>query len=132
MQAKKKYVSLGIAFNALLNCSNGNTIWHEKWSDAITQIIDSLPHCSGVDGKTEFNFNESKPDKLVIDSSYHCMNENGFYDGMYNFRVVLKPDWQNFKLEIKTNMPKKYKDSTIEYLTDLFFYDLMQDITLNI
>jgi hypothetical protein len=132
MQPKKKYVSLGIAFNAYLNCSNDNHIWHEKWTDAINQIIDSLPHGSGIDGKTEFNFNESRPDKLVIDSQYHCMNENGFYDGMYDFKLILKPDWQNFKMQIKSNLPKKYKDSTIEYLSDLFYHDLTQDITLNI
>jgi hypothetical protein len=132
MQPKKKYISLAIAFNGYCNCFKDNTIWLEKWTDAINQIIDSLPHGSGIDGITEFNFDESKPDKLIIDSQYHCMNENGYYDGMYGFKLILKPDWQNFKLEIKTNMPEKYKDQTIEYLADLFYNDLTEEITLNI
>lgn len=74
-----------------------------------------VPSGSGFD--TIYNVYEQKKN-FKITSSYHAMNENGYYDGWIDFTIYL---WK----DIKSN---KNKDITVEingkdsnYITDKYF-----------
>lgn len=124
---RKKYQQLGLNFMSYLSCIKlENNEWKEKWEDEINKIIDSLPHGSGIDGKTEFNFEESKKHKLIINSGYHRMDENGFYDGWVDFKVIIQPGWDCPNINIKGNFGKKY-DILKNYLEELFYEDLTNE-----
>jgi len=51
------------------------------------QIIDVLPHGSGIDGS--WTIRRQKNGKVRCYCSYHGMDENGYYDGWQDFYVVL-------------------------------------------
>lgn len=124
----KIYQILGVANQARINCiSAKNDVWREKWEDKINTIVNNyLPHGSGIDGKLEFNFEKSTQDKLIIDSEFHFMNENGFYDGWSNFSVVVTPDWRDCNIYVVGRFRKKYSD-TKDYLQDIFSEALMTE-----
>lgn len=117
----KVYQSLSKAIEARLNCIKlGNDDWYDKWEEDINKMIDSLPHGSGIDGKTELD-EKSTSEKIIITSEYHCMNEGGYYDGWINFKLVLTGSLQfGFNLAITGNFGK-YQDIK-DYLHEMFSY----------
>ena len=123
----KKYIELAKAIAAKANCiKSGNEEWFDKWDDKINSIISSLPHGSGIDGRTELD-DKSTGDKIIINSEYHCMNEGGYYDGWINFRLTITGSLMfGFNLNITGNFGK-YQDVK-DYLHEIFSYDLALDI----
>jgi len=89
----KVYNKLALSFNALCRCKEtGNDEWIVKHTDTINAIIDKyFPHGSGIDAITEFDFDRSKENRIYINSSFHVMNEAGYYDGWINFTVRITP-----------------------------------------
>jgi len=73
-----------------------------------------------------FNFNKSKQNKLVIDSSFHTMNENGFYDGWIDFSIIITPSLAHgLNIDIKGKFGKKHQDLK-DYLADLYYSALTE------
>lgn len=123
----QKYQCLGVAFQAYKNCIVSNDFTNlEKWETVINDIVESLPTGSGIDGETTFDFEKSKVDKLIINSEFHFMDNNGFYDGWGTFRIIISPDWRGFNMNVSCKFPKKYKMILQDYLYDTFSYDLEQ------
>lgn len=64
--------------------------------DHQTQVLDDLvklaPSGSGFDAGTEFVSVRSNSRRLVFKTSFHHMNENGFYDGWTEHTVTVLPD----------------------------------------
>ena len=131
------YQEIARILNAMENCrkikkdSNetlyNETYWYDRHAEKVDYIIKNyLPHGSGIDSKTEIDFEKSNDDKIVINSEYHCMNENGYYDGWVNFRILIIPCLLfGFKLKIIGNFGK-YKHVK-DYLHDLFYDNLTQN-----
>jgi len=124
----KKYQVLGAFFKSYLNGVKLNNEWVEVWEKNINELIETLPHGSGVDGETKFNYEESKNDKLIINSAYHFMDDNGFYDGWTDIQIILKPDWSRVDLNVKGIFPKKYSDIR-NYLEELFMESFEENYT---
>ena len=120
MEKTPLYKKLAKCINARENCiKNKNDDWIDKWDEEIDEIIDNLPHGSGIDGKTEIDLDKSNSNRIVIHSEFHHMNDGGFYDGWSNFTIVIKPSLAfDFDLEIKGAFGK-YQD-TRGYLEELF------------
>jgi hypothetical protein len=114
------YVELGNVFKSYLygvKNQNGTMIDHNE--EKLNELIDLLPHGSGIDGTTKLDLEHSKLNKIIITSSYHHMDEYGGYDGWTDFEIILSPDWGGFDIDIKGKFPKRYLD-TKEYLADTF------------
>jgi len=127
MTVHKKYQNLGNKFIAYQNCIKGNNDeWRDIWEDAIIKIIDSLPHGSGINFDTTFDFINSKPDKLIIQSAYQYMNEGGFNDGVIDLKIILTPSWNDLNIEIKGKFLKKHFGIK-DYLDELFYNSLIED-----
>ena len=84
---------LALSTDARLTCiKKDNVEWRDKHEDAIEEIVKNrLPSGSGIDSGNKFNFEKSTGEKLVIDSSFHAMDENGYYDGWIDYSVTVKP-----------------------------------------
>ena len=59
-------------------------------------IKDTAPHGSGID--YDYNsirvehYSKDNQNKIIFENAYHCMDDNGYYDGIVPFRVVIGSD----------------------------------------
>lgn len=126
---RRIYQEISSRLQARLNCEKSNNMeWLEKHQTAIDDICKNhLPHGSGFNQGTTLFYLESKPEKLVFIAPFHHMNENGFYDGWSNLKIVITPSLQyNFNIKI-TGIMRKYKDD-IDYFVECFDYALNKEI----
>jgi len=85
-----------------------------------------LPHGSGIDADW---FIEDKENTYHCFNQFHCMDENGFYDGWIPFQLVLpKNNPKDFKLHFNglngRGWYRVYRYNLREYLEDLFAFEL--------
>ena len=123
MKNQKVYQRLSSLINARLNCiESGNDEWFDKHDDAIDYIVDNnLPSGSGVDSGCEID--KDKHEVLNITSSYHTMDENGYYGPWVDFTVKVKPSLQ-FGIDLAITGPFAKHFGLKDYLYDLFDYAL--------
>jgi hypothetical protein len=124
---KPVYQVIASKFDAYVRCvKTNNTEWIDKHYRDIEKIVKNyLPYGSGIDSGVTFDFGNSTSNKLVFDSSYHCMNDNGYYDGWIDFRVILKPSLQfGFVMQIIGRFSDRhYKyESVRDYMYEEFEY----------
>lgn len=81
-----------------------------------------LPSGSGIDCGTKIYRDYSLRD-IILKFSYHAMDENGFYDGWYDYTLTLSPDFVwGFQMHLDGN--EEYAD----YLLDVFQDALEQEV----
>lgn len=105
-------------FVALLNCiKSKNDEWKVKHSSTIDELCKNLPHGSGLDAGCSFDFENSKPDKLIFLTSFHHLDENGMYSGWTYHKIIIVPSLA-FGYEIK--ITGKDRNQIKDYLGQLF------------
>jgi hypothetical protein len=119
MENKDIYKSIAKSLNAWSNCvKSNNKEWEDKHEERISELINELPHGSGLDGEWSLDFEKSNDKQLTFYMQYHCMNENGMYDGYVDFTLKVKASLQfDVDLFITGNFGK-YQDVK-EYLYDI-------------
>ena len=99
-----------------------------SFAENLVDLGNALPHGSGINDDWTSEVTKSS---IRFRNSYHCMDENGRYDGYADFTVVIPLvgkaiDWQHFKLEFNGSTAQR-KSSTYElraYLDDVIYADL--------
>lgn len=111
---------------ARANCAEtGNTEWHARHSGEILRLArEHLPSGSGIDSGCVVMSEESTADKLVIHVPFHCMNEQGMYDGWRDYRVTVRPAFDGIRVTVAGRDYNGLKD----YLGDLFQETLSRTI----
>lgn len=103
--------------NAYQNCIKvNNEEWKHKHLDEILLMLEELPHGSGLDNGVSLQLVESSSKKIIFTFSYHHLNENGYYDGWTEHKLIVTPSFQGFDLLITGNDKNDVKD----YLYDVF------------
>jgi hypothetical protein len=91
----------------------------------IDTLINILPVGAGLDASWHL---EEDKNKIIASSSFHCMNEHGYYDGWIDFSIEIpKNNPLNFKLKFQTDSAgwyRIYKYMLREYLEDIIAYSL--------
>jgi len=137
--ANKLYKVIAGRVIAIENCiRSGNTEWKEKHEETLDKAIGFLPSGSGLDNGTTVNFEMCKTDRIVLDSSFHVLDENGFYDGWIEFVIILTPSLLNdFNISIvgkfsnrKNNIRKDCSDIK-SYLAELFADTFNSEVNLS-
>ncbi len=83
------YLDLSGTHTAYRNCIKHHNNFVSKHEETIEKILlEILPHGSGIDAKWDIEISETKP-IIVCSNSYHRMNDAGYYDGWYDFSIVL-------------------------------------------
>jgi hypothetical protein len=120
------YKHFAMTLNAFHNCQkSGNKEWEVKHEDKLTEYIESLPHGSGIDGRTWMD-EKSSENKLIFHIEYHCMDENGYYAGWYSYKIIVTPSLQNdFDLKI---VGKDTPNQAKEYLYEVFQYAFAEEV----
>lgn len=103
--------------------------------DAIEEALDNmLPHGSGIDCKWAFEWNDAL-NTVKCSNSYHCMDENGFYDGYADFSITLYPlkalTAFRFQFHGKTAQYKNRKYQLRAYLEDTLYHALNENGNVN-
>jgi len=105
-----------------------NHEWEPRWDKRIKDLVDGMPHGSGIDGEWVFDRENSGNDELNFYCSYHHMDEYGGYDGWTDFKARVWPDLQfGFRLRIVGPFPKKYSD-TRDYLHEVIDCYLNEEV----
>ena len=117
------YKELASRFHAWQSCKeSGNEEWQENHSNSIEEMVYThLPSGSGIDSGNSFDYDHSKKDRLVINSAFHAMDPQGFYNGWINYQVIIKPSLAfGLNLQILGRFGKR--QDIKEYL-HLVYYD---------
>lgn len=119
MDKRRLITQIAMTFNAYQNCIKlHNTEWKNRHEEVIEKLCyEYLPHGSGFDSGTTFDFDNSREDRLVFNTAYHHMDEGGYYDGWTNHQVIVTPSLAfGFSLRITG----KDKNDIKEYMHQVF------------
>lgn len=123
----KIYQKIAGCILAIENCEkSGNTEWYNRHMDEMYKIVSDYAPCgSGFDSGSGIEFSESKPNKLVFYTSFHHMNENGYYDGWTDHSITVTPDlYAGFNLKISGSN----RDDIRDYIHEMFSLFLEKEI----
>lgn len=98
--------------------------------DKLDELSNLLPSGSGIDSGCAIDEEMSTKNKIVIHSSFHHLDNNGFYCGWSNFDIIVTPDlFQDFNLKIvgRNAIYPAFSD-TKEYLYSVFYDALNKNI----
>ena len=100
-------------------------VWVDRHEDTIESLVkDFMPSGSGFDSGTKLDLDASHADKLVFTTSYHHMNEAGYYDGWTEHTVTVTPSLQHrYNLRISGRNRNDIKD----YMRQTFDQALQSD-----
>ena len=133
----KVYEKLAMCANALRNSrEKNNQEWVDKHEEDMAKYLyEYLPSGSGIDNGMFFSHLQSDDNKMVICSSFHVLDENGYYDGWIDFAVEIYPAFVggiDLKIEgnftNRVNFVRKDASDIKEYLYEVFYDALVQEI----
>ena len=108
---------------AMKNClKSDNDQWYQKHKEAVENLVkDHFPHGSGIDaGFGEFDYDKCTDKKLVFCCEYHFMDEHGFYDGWYHFKITVTPSL-SYGLQLKVGTLARMRSHGIdEHLAEMY------------
>ena len=86
--------------------------WASKHADAINTLVHKyMPSGSGFDCGTQLDCIESHAEKLVFTTSFHHMNDGGYYDGWTEHTITVTPSFiGGFNLRISGRNRNDIKD----------------------
>ena len=122
------YSELASKVCAMRNCEKtGNAEWRDKHEDSILDLCrEYLPSGSGFDAGSHIHFDASHAEKLVFTTSYHHMNEHGYYDGWTEHTVTITPSFiGGFNIRVSG----RDRDGIKEYIAESFCHILKMEVT---
>lgn len=121
MQTNTLLNAIAQACCASRRCIASNNDYAHKWDGRIKELTDKLPHGSGFDSGCQIDVDATTATRVVIHTSFHHMDENGFYDGWTDHTVIARPDFEiGFRLSISGRDRNGWKD----YAYDVFSSEL--------
>jgi hypothetical protein len=95
-------------------------------SDTVQKFVDDfLPRGSGIDCGCKIDLQKSNGAKIVLETSFHHMNEVGYYDGWTEHKIVITPD---FEFGFDLSVTGRNRNDVKGYLVDTFHCALMAKI----
>lgn len=125
---RKLYQEMANLILARQNCiKSGNVVWQSNHENRLQELLQELPHGSGLDYTWYYDFNKSNQDKIALSSSFHAMDKNGYYDAVIDFTVIIIADLTcDIRLAITGNFGK-YQDVK-DYLYEMLDYAFTQEL----
>lgn len=99
--------------------------WAHKHEETISKLVhERMPSGSGFDCGTQMDCSQSHAEKLVFTTSFHHMNDAGYYDGWTEHTIVVTPSFSGFNLRISGRNRNNIKD----YIHDVFSQALKTEL----
>ena len=99
-----------------MNVAQALSMAMNSMEDRVKEIMESAPSGSGFDVGTELN-DKSTPQKLIFNTSYHHMDEAGFYIGWTDHKVIITPSFNGMDIRVTGKDYNAIKD----YIADVFW-----------
>lgn len=117
---------MAVKIKAIENCQKSkNWQWEQLHTERLEKLVkEAMPSGSGFDNGTRLDEN-STSERIVFITSFHHMDENGFYDGWTDHKVIVTPNLlTGFSLRVTGRDRNQIKD----YIGDCFHTALAGDI----
>lgn len=126
MPIVKLYTAIARTIQQIDTCRERNNVeWLGKSQDRLQKLIrDHMPSGSGIDSGTTLD-ESSKRDRLVFNTSFHHMNDGGYYDGWTEHQVIVTP---SLSFGIDLRITGRDRNEIKEYLADVFHTALTAEI----
>lgn len=117
--------------DARINCIDRNLLPGVGINEnKIEELIEQLPFGGGIDYGVEIDYERSNSDRIVINSTYHVMNDDGYYTGLINYRVIITA---SLLFGIDVNVVGNFSSNMSargvkEYLIDLYNNALLEKV----
>lgn len=98
---------------------NGEPKFTDMWTPVLEHINSKLPSGSGFDSGSTFEIDSSSPDRLVFNTSFHHMNDVGYYDGWTGHNVIVTPSFDGFNIRVTGKNRNDIKDYIGEVFHDI-------------
>jgi len=109
----------------VLDHGTPNPTYREHWSDYLNYLEDNfLPSGSGFDAGTRLDRVKSLPDKIVLGTSFHHMDQHGGYCGWTEHDVVITPSFIGAQIKVTGRDKRQIKD----YISDTMHEVLAQSV----
>lgn len=114
---------------AYQNCvKNGNKEWEEKHLDILDKFISLFPSGSGIDNGVKFypldKENKDVGKQFVLHAPFHHMDENGYYDGWTDHKIIYYADMTvGFNLKITERNKNDIKDYLMSVFSNIFYME---------
>lgn len=111
--------------NAHRCIESGNVTWANKWEADIDAIMEEFPSGSGFNTGTKLDRSESTPERIVLTTAFHHMDEAGGYDGWTAHEVIVTPCMEfGYKLRITGRDRNQIKEYIAECFNDVLTRDV--------
>ena len=112
--------------DALHTCEKrGNTPndWAAKHRERLRAMEDELPRGSGFDHGTKIDIERSNMERVVLVTSFHHMNADGYYDGWTDHTIIVTPSFHGVNLRITGR--ERYRGGNWKDYAHEVFYDVL-------
>ena len=108
----------------------GNKEWQDNHTQEILSLVKNhMPSGSGFDNGTKIDLDRSHADKLIFHTSFHHMNDTGYYCGWTDHTVTVTPSlYLTFNLRVSGRNVNDIK----EYIDEAFRHALMTSLQVTI
>lgn len=107
--------------------NNADQAVRDRQESIFKDLTDLLPRGSGFDAGTQLV--EARPDKIVMLTSYHHMDDAGGYDGWTEHKITVKP---SLLYDIDIRITGKDRNDIKDYIAEVFYSVLSQDVDIKI
>lgn len=97
---------------------NGTNYEYEHDLDTLVRYW--MPSGSGIDCGTRIDIVKSTSTKLIFTFDFHHMNQDGFYCGWTNHKLIVTPDFEDFNMRITGQHPSRQRHNT-QYFHDYLY-----------
>lgn len=125
---RKVYEALANRVQAYHSClTNGNLEWADKHEEVILDLVENyLPRGGGFDVGTCIVLEKSDGRRVLrLDTSFHKLNNMGYYDGWYDYTVKVVADMIG---GIDVNARGRNVDGLRDYVEETFYEALQQEV----
>jgi len=99
--------------------------WVDKHNSSLKDIMGDAPSGSGLDAGTTLG--DSTPERLVFNTSFHHMNDVGYYDGWTDHQVIVTA---SLTWGLNIRITGRNRNDIKDYLAEVFELWLNEEITI--
>jgi hypothetical protein len=104
-----------------------NKEYEDIRNDALIACELRLPSGSGFDNGSKIDVLNSNGQKIIINTSFHHLSENGYYTGWTNHKVICTPQFSGVKIVVTGRDKNDIKDYIYQTFSDSLEQKIKQE-----
>jgi hypothetical protein len=129
----KLYQELAVLVGAYHRCRVSTdpavAAFASKHVERLSELEKLLPSGGGFDLGSHLDIDNSTDERLVIRTSFHHMNDAGFYDGWTDHQIVVRP---SLVFGMALRIAGRNRNDIKEYMYEVFHETLTTDVPVEL